>query len=82
MAVVPLEGYDLDAARRFADGRSAFLVRDTRTAALACFPHSVEYEAALVELTRDPAPEVRAAAEDVLRRKDDGPIDAFHLPGS
>src|SRR4051794_26636841 len=25
VAVVPLEGYDLDAARRFADGRSAFL---------------------------------------------------------
>jgi hypothetical protein len=50
--VVPLDGYDLDAARRFADGRSSFLVRDTRTAALACFPHSVEYEAALVELER------------------------------
>ena len=27
-------------------------MRDTRTAALACFPHSVEYEAALVELER------------------------------
>ena len=50
--IVPLDGYDLDAARRFADGRSSFLVRDARTAALACFPHSVEYEAALVELER------------------------------
>jgi hypothetical protein len=67
VAVVPLEGYDLDAARRFADGRSAFLVRDTRTAALACFPHSVEYEAALVELQR-------ATGGVVVQRRADGSV--------
>jgi hypothetical protein len=67
VSVVPLEGYDLDAARRFADGRSAFLVRDTGTAALACFPHSVEYEAALVELQR-------ATGGVVVQRRADGSV--------
>ena len=65
--VVPLDGYDLDAARRFADGRSSFLVRGTRTAALACFPHSVEYEAALVELER-------STGGIVVQRRADGSL--------
>lgn len=47
--LVPTADLPLQAARRFADGRASFLVRaaDDRTA-LACFEHSVQFEASLV----------------------------------
>ncbi|MEM9033900.1 MAG: diadenylate cyclase [Actinomycetota bacterium] len=49
--LVDLGMLDLDAARRFADGRSSFLVRSLdQQLMLACFERSVQYEADLVEI--------------------------------
>jgi hypothetical protein len=47
--LIPIAELPLSAARRFADGRASFLVRaqDDGTA-LACFEHSVQFEASLV----------------------------------
>jgi hypothetical protein len=41
---------DLDAARRFADGRSTYLVVSDEGLQLACFRRSVQYEADLVDI--------------------------------
>jgi DisA bacterial checkpoint controller nucleotide-binding len=52
--VIPLDGMPLDVARRFADGRSTYLVRQPdRPLQLACFRRSVQYEADLVEIQAD-----------------------------
>jgi hypothetical protein len=52
--VIPLDAMPLDVARRFADGRSTFLVRQPdRPLQLACFRRSVQYEADLVEIQAD-----------------------------
>ncbi|MDQ3310542.1 MAG: diadenylate cyclase [Actinomycetota bacterium] len=49
--VVELGDYDIALGRRFADGRSTFLVRHPDgTTALACFRRAVQYEADLVEI--------------------------------
>ncbi|MDQ3739217.1 MAG: DNA integrity scanning protein DisA nucleotide-binding domain protein [Actinomycetota bacterium] len=49
--LVDLDGFDLERSRRFADGRSTFLVRlPGGERALACFRRSVQYEADLVEI--------------------------------
>lgn len=49
---VSLRDLPLSQARRFADGRGSFLVLRTDGArSLACFTHSIEYEANLVDLT-------------------------------
>lgn len=50
---IVLDEVPVDAARRLADGRGAFLVlRTDGTRSLACFEHSIEYEANLVALAR------------------------------
>ena len=56
-------------ARRFADGRGCFLVRDeTGVRALACFEHSVEYEANLVALQRNSgAAVVQRTRQDIVK---------------
>ena len=52
--VIPLDDMPLDVARRFADGRSTYLVRQPdRPLQLACFRRSVQYEADLVEIQAD-----------------------------
>jgi hypothetical protein len=52
--LIPLEAMPLDVARRFADGRSTYLVRQPdRPLQLACFRRSVQYEADLVEIQAD-----------------------------
>lgn len=49
--LVDLDGVPLDAARRFADGRASFLVRQLDgPLQLACFRRSVQYEADMVEV--------------------------------
>ncbi|CAN5530477.1 hypothetical protein BH18ACT3_BH18ACT3_06570 [soil metagenome] len=49
--LVDLDGFELERSRRFADGRSTFLVRlPDGERALACFRRSVQYEADLVEI--------------------------------
>lgn len=50
---ISLEQVPLEGARRLADGRGSFLVLQTDgTRALACFEHSIEYEANLVTLAQ------------------------------
>jgi hypothetical protein len=52
--LIPLEALPLEVARRFADGRSTYLVRQPdRPLQLACFRRSVQYEADLVEIQAD-----------------------------
>jgi hypothetical protein len=52
--LIELDAMPLDVARRFADGRSTFLVRQPdRQLLLACFRRSVQYEADLVEIQAD-----------------------------
>jgi hypothetical protein len=52
--LIDLDDMPLDVARRFADGRSAYLVRQPgRSLLLACFRRSVQYEADLVEIESD-----------------------------
>jgi DNA integrity scanning protein DisA with diadenylate cyclase activity len=52
--LVDLDAMPLDIARRFADGRSTYLVRQPdRPLLLACFRRSVQYEADLVEIQAD-----------------------------
>jgi DNA integrity scanning protein DisA with diadenylate cyclase activity len=52
--LIVLEAMPLDVARRFADGRSTYLVRQPdRPLRLACFRRSVQYEADLVEIQAD-----------------------------
>lgn len=52
--IVPMHELSLSWIRRFADGRGAFLIRfGASDRLLACFEHSVEYEANLVELVRN-----------------------------
>lgn len=49
--LLDLDGMALDAARRFADGRSTYLVRQLDgPLQIACFRRSVQYEADLVEI--------------------------------
>lgn len=51
--LVDLDGHSIESARRFADGRSSFLVRaPDRPLALACFERSVQYEADLIDVQR------------------------------
>ncbi len=51
--LVELDGHSIESARRFADGRSTFVVRaPERGLALACFERSVQYEADLIEVQR------------------------------
>ena len=51
--LVELDDLDVESARRFADGRSSFLVRaPDRPLSLACFERSVQYEADLIEVQR------------------------------
>ncbi|MEO1064037.1 MAG: hypothetical protein AAFZ07_21665 [Actinomycetota bacterium] len=51
--LIDLEGQTVESARRFADGRSSFLVRSPdRPLALACFERSVQYEADLIDVQR------------------------------
>lgn len=51
--VVELAGLPLALARDFADGRGAFLMRSSDPdLSVACFEHSIEYEANLVDLVR------------------------------
>jgi DNA integrity scanning protein DisA with diadenylate cyclase activity len=52
--LIDLDDMPLDVARRFADGRSAYLVRQPgHPLQLACFRRSVQYEADLVEIESD-----------------------------
>jgi hypothetical protein len=52
--LIELDAMPLDVGRRFADGRSTFLVRQPdRQLLLACFRRSVQYEADLVEIQAD-----------------------------
>jgi len=52
--LIELDAQPLDVARRFADGRSTYLVRQPdRPLLLACFRRSVQYEADLVEIQAD-----------------------------
>jgi Probable sensor domain DACNK/DisA bacterial checkpoint controller nucleotide-binding len=52
--LIDLDAMPLDIARRFADGRSTYLVRQPdRPLLLACFRRSVQYEADLVEIEAD-----------------------------
>jgi DNA integrity scanning protein DisA with diadenylate cyclase activity len=52
--LVDLDDRPLDEVRRFADGRSTYLVRQPdRPLLLACFRRSVQYEADLVEIEAD-----------------------------
>jgi DNA integrity scanning protein DisA with diadenylate cyclase activity len=52
--LVDLDALTVATARRFADGRSTYLVRQPgRPLALACFRRSVQYEADLVEIQAD-----------------------------
>jgi hypothetical protein len=52
--LLDLDAMPLDTVRRFADGRSTFLVRQPgRPLLLACFRRSVQYEADLVEIEAD-----------------------------
>jgi hypothetical protein len=52
--LIELDAMPLDIARRFADGRSTYLVRQPdRPLQLACFRRSVQYEADLVEVQAD-----------------------------
>lgn len=52
--LIDLQAMPLEVARRFADGRSTFVVRQPdRTLMLACFRRSVQYEADLVEIQAD-----------------------------
>lgn len=52
--LIPVDDLTLDAARRFADGRSVFLaVQPDGTRILACFRRSVQYEADMVEVQSD-----------------------------
>jgi hypothetical protein len=52
--LIPLDAMRLDVARRFADGRSTYLVRQPhRPLQLACFRRSVQYESDLVEIQAD-----------------------------
>jgi len=52
--LIGLDDMSLDIARRFADGRSTYLVRQPdRPLQLACFRRSVQYEADLVEIQAD-----------------------------
>jgi hypothetical protein len=52
--IISLDGFSLDDARRFADGRSVFLVmkQDGRRK-LVCFRRTVQYEADMVEIQAD-----------------------------
>lgn len=51
LELVDLDGFDLGEARRFAEGRCAFLVRRADgTRSLACLPQMVSYEADLVRV--------------------------------
>jgi hypothetical protein len=52
--LIDLDDEPLEAVRRFADGRSTYLVRQPgRPLLLACFRRSVQYEADLVEIEGD-----------------------------
>ena len=52
--LIELDAMSLDVARRFADGRSTYLVRQPdQPLRLACFRRSVQYEADLVEIQAD-----------------------------
>jgi DisA bacterial checkpoint controller nucleotide-binding len=52
--LIALDAIPLDVARRFADGRSTYLVRQPdRPLQLACFRRSVQYESDLVEIEAD-----------------------------
>jgi Probable sensor domain DACNK/DisA bacterial checkpoint controller nucleotide-binding len=52
--LIPLDDLPLDAARRFADGRSAYLVRQQAGGvSLATFRRNVQYEADMVEVQDD-----------------------------
>jgi DNA integrity scanning protein DisA with diadenylate cyclase activity len=52
--LIDLRTMPLEVARRFADGRSTFVVRQPdRSLLLACFRRSVQYEADLVEIQAD-----------------------------
>jgi Probable sensor domain DACNK/DisA bacterial checkpoint controller nucleotide-binding len=52
--LIDLDAMPLDVARRFADGRSTYLVRQVdRPLLLACFRRSVQYESDLVEIEAD-----------------------------
>jgi hypothetical protein len=52
--LIELDAMSLDVARRFADGRSTYLVRQPDLPLqLACFRRSVQYEADLVEIQAD-----------------------------
>jgi Probable sensor domain DACNK len=52
--LVPLEGLPLAVARRFADGRSAFMARGVDASRmLATFRRSIQYEADMVEVQAD-----------------------------
>ncbi|MGH9288174.1 MAG: DNA integrity scanning protein DisA nucleotide-binding domain protein [Acidimicrobiales bacterium] len=52
--LIELDAMPLGVARRFADGRSAYLVRQpNQPLQLACFRRSVQYEADLVEIQAD-----------------------------
>jgi hypothetical protein len=74
--LVDLDYLPLDSARRFADGRSTYLVRqlDGRLQ-LACFRRSVQYEADMVEIQDN-------TGAYIVQRTVMGVVRLFHGPGT
>lgn len=82
--VVEVADVPLDGARRFADGRAAFLLRrPTRPPALAFFAHNLQYEADLVEVQAETGAHVvqRTPMLGAVRLFTDGAVVSWHGSG-